>query len=291
MQSPFDADSVLIDTLDPARVVAMYRVRCGLDFTGELAGIEKLELYECVRTGYRFWRPVEAAGSEAFYRALSHAWPDYYRQERWEHAHVRQHCKRGDRLLEIGCGVGHFLNSVGPLVREAVGLELNGDAIANKVTAAAIHAQRIEEFAATEPGAFDLVCSYQVLEHVVDPASFVRHALLCLKPGGLLALSTPNNAYYAFQKREDAFDLPPHHMGQFTREVFQKVGAVFALETVDILAEPRACVLPERSSSTPSAALPKWLAGNARRLLSLAYRLSGEPGPGLLAMLRKPTAA
>ena len=39
---------------------------------------------------------------------------------------------------------------------------------------------------------FDLVTSMEVVEHVADPAAFVRGLAGALAPGGLMILSTPN---------------------------------------------------------------------------------------------------
>jgi SAM-dependent methyltransferase len=42
------------------------------------------------------------------------------------------------------------------------------------------------------PASFELVVSFQVIEHLVDPSDYLREIARVLRPGGTLLLSTPN---------------------------------------------------------------------------------------------------
>jgi 2-polyprenyl-6-hydroxyphenyl methylase/3-demethylubiquinone-9 3-methyltransferase len=75
------------------------------------------------------------------------------------------------------------------------------DAAAENIAAARVHAAGsglsidyraggVEAVTAGER--FDLVTSLEVIEHVADPARFVRGLAGALAPGGLMVLSTPN---------------------------------------------------------------------------------------------------
>jgi 2-polyprenyl-6-hydroxyphenyl methylase/3-demethylubiquinone-9 3-methyltransferase len=46
-------------------------------------------------------------------------------------------------------------------------------------------------------GQFDLVTSLEVIEHVADPATFVKALAARLAPGGLMILSTPNRTAWS----------------------------------------------------------------------------------------------
>lgn len=101
----------------------------------------------------------------------------------------------GKSALDVGCGAGLLCE---PLAR--MGARVTGvDAAHENVAAASAHASegglQIDykcADVATLDGAFDLVTSMEVIEHVTDPALFVGALVARLAPGGLLILSTPN---------------------------------------------------------------------------------------------------
>src|ERR1044072_3966076 len=136
----------------------MYADKCGavIDLRGR--GITELELFECTITGLRFWRPEAAAGDEAFYKQLSARWPNYYRDWRWEYGPALSLIRPDARVLEVGCGRGYFLALTERGGARAEGLEFIREAIANKIPRCDVHSMTVEEMAAQQPGAFDVVC-------------------------------------------------------------------------------------------------------------------------------------
>lgn len=97
------------------------------------------------------------------------------------------------KVLDIGCSTGHFLTYIKDFVGERVGLELNEDEveyIRNNLDFK-VYDQPIGEVDIKE-GPFDLITSFQVLEHIDDPQSFLEAIVKNLKPDGYLYLELPN---------------------------------------------------------------------------------------------------
>ena len=64
---------------------------------------------------------------------------------------------------------------------------------------------------------FDVVCAFQVLEHVADPLAFIAEAKARLNPGGLLFIGVPNRESYVGRLRDFPLDMPPHHVMRWSR--------------------------------------------------------------------------
>lgn len=278
-------------TLPTDEVREMYRKKCNVDIGAHFKSVREIDLFECMQTGYRFWRPDVVSGDESFYKELSGAWTHYYRDWRWEYGPTRDLLGRSDRLLEVGCGRGYFLRSIEHRVASAIGLELNRQAIATKVTSSQIRAELVADAARAAAGTFDVVCSFQVLEHVTDPAAFIAACIECLKPGGLLVFSTPNYRHPAHQRRQDAFDLPPHHMGHFSRDVYKRLAAVYGLKLDFILEQARYDRSATESTSSSSGSLHRCAVSAGKAILNRLHRMLHGPGHTMLVAFRKPVGS
>lgn len=93
-----------------------------------------------------------------------------------------------DRLLEIGCGNGFFLEEARAQgFREVHGVEPSGDAIAAAHSTIRPHiTQAMFSRDLFPPNSFDVVCLFQTLDHLADPASVLGDVMALLRPGGFL---------------------------------------------------------------------------------------------------------
>ena len=99
----------------------------GIDAASYFSKVNNVELYRGEKSGIEFFRPSNIAGDELFYQKLeTHAW--YYQENKWEFDVVSKLLAPEDKLLELGCGTGVFLDKIKDITRVSRGLELNNSA-------------------------------------------------------------------------------------------------------------------------------------------------------------------
>ena len=138
-------------------------------------------------------------------------------------------------VLEIGCGGGGFGSrlSVG---RDYLGVEPDPTSAATaraRVTAAGaggeVRRGRVEDV--VEPGRqFDLVCAFEVLEHLEDDQAALSAWVEHVRPGGWLLLSTP-----AFDARMAAWDEVVGHYRRYEPDAVRALLEAHGLVDVEVV--------------------------------------------------------
>ena len=140
----------------------------------------------------------DADGPEAMLHKLNPVRLKYVRDQIDQHWQCDECSRRpleGRSALDVGCGAGLLTEPLRRLGARVTGL----DATPELIEAARAHAAqmglevdyRAGDVQALE-GQFDLITCMEVIEHVADPAAFVKALARRLAPYGLLILSTPN---------------------------------------------------------------------------------------------------
>ena len=117
--------------------------------------------------------------------------PEFYFEQR-----LKQVISSGDRILDAGCGAGKFFRM--GLARQlgcyVVGVDLQPNLATNLAIDLGVRANLKDlPFSA---GSFDVVNCRLVIEHLDDPLAALRGFHRVLKPGGRLAIFTPNLLHY-----------------------------------------------------------------------------------------------
>lgn len=211
-------------------------------------------------------------------------------------------------LLEIGAGQG----SAGALLsRRFAYIGLEPDEIAFRTAVRRIGGggtvlnELAETYSPAEP--FDVVCAFEVLEHLEDERAALEQWARHIQPGGFLLLSVP-----AGRHRFGPHDVKAGHFRRYNREdlatLLSEAGFVdteiitygfplgYALEAVRNLYARQTnedATIEERTSASGRYLQPPEWAGSLLRVLSAPFRYAQRPfgrtslGTGLVARAQR----
>jgi SAM-dependent methyltransferase len=133
--------------------------------------------------------------------------------------------RRGERVLDLGCGAGRFVAALRAAGVDAVGVELAEAALerARRVAPGAdLRLVAPDGSLPLEHAAVDLVWCSEVLEHVADTIGLLTEARRVLRPGGRLLLTVPDHGrvkrtLIALARHEAHYDPQGQHLRFYTR--------------------------------------------------------------------------
>jgi 2-polyprenyl-3-methyl-5-hydroxy-6-metoxy-1,4-benzoquinol methylase len=139
----------------------------------------------------------------------------------WEHIGRYRFAKQfvqGKRVLDIACGEGYGAAGLAKAgAASVVGVDISPEACETArqkygLDARAGNAQSIP----LDDQSVDVVVSFETIEHVEDPAAFVRECVRVLVPSGILVVSTPNRPVYSAEGAKNPFHVMEFSETEFT---------------------------------------------------------------------------
>lgn len=140
----------------------------------------------------------------------------------------------GGRVLEVGCGEGRTLEQLRDLGWQVEGVDFDPGAVRSAATRGIT--VRLGTLADQHhpDASFDAVVHSHVLEHVPDPLPFLAECRRLLRPGGRLALVTPNADGLGHERFGAAWRglEPPRHLQVFTPASLGRAVATAGLRVI-----------------------------------------------------------
>jgi len=199
-----------------------------------MRGIERLGLWESP-AGLLFFDPP-IAGDEAFYGRLDEKYGGHRRLAgphivRPEFLAAAAIIKPSARVLDVGCGeagLRPFLPT-----QDYTGLDTYfGGKVPNVLR------DSIEDHAARFSAHYDVICAFQVVEHVADPLAFLRHMVKALKPGGIMLVGVPRCPGPFTAIPNFVLNAPPLHLTWWSERALRVLCEFAGLGCRDVRALP-----------------------------------------------------
>lgn len=133
---------------------------------------------------------------------------------------------QGD-VLEVGCGQGRGIDLLKQAARTLTAVDkIEGviDALQKKYPETRFVSMSIPPLTGLPDNKYDLVVSFQVIEHIQDDALFLQEIHRVLKPGGTALLTTPN--------RKLSLTRNPWHIREYSPIELEKLSQKFFTDTL-----------------------------------------------------------
>lgn len=221
----------LIQDISPGLLIKLWRHTGGVELGHLLRKRGVIRLWESP-CGMAFFDPmIEGDGAlyPAFYRnTRADQWlcgdPDGSRAE-FQQAAAR--VGEGQTVLDVGCGEGVFARHA-PHANH-VGL----DPFAPPDADPRVLRQDIYAHAEANPGAYDVACAFQVLEHTARPLDMAKAMVRALKPGGLFIAAVPSWPSPLVEIPNLAANTVPHHLSWWTPGALEALCRELGLEAIE----------------------------------------------------------
>lgn len=128
---------------------------------------------------------------------------------------------KGKKVLDYGCGSGYGTQMLSEAAEKVIGVDISREAIdfaQKNYLSPNLEFKTIPEVLNEK---FDIITSFQVIEHVPNDIQYVDHLKKLLNPGGYLLISTPDKTNRLFNYIQHPWNI--FHLKEYTAQSLQKL--------------------------------------------------------------------
>ncbi|MDA9120882.1 class I SAM-dependent methyltransferase [Flavobacteriales bacterium] len=247
-----------------------------------LAGFEKHHLTKCGSCGFVFCKPIPTPDE------LNEVYEGYGRNDYLSDLTIQAYervldsfepYRKTNKLIDVGCGIGYFLEVAKKRGWEVYGTEFTEEAVKICEEKGAKMELGVLNPSNYEADSFDVVCSFEVIEHINNPLEELSSFNQILRKGGLVYCTTPNfNAVERFQLGTSWNVLTyPEHLSYYTPKTLKGVFKETGFKTKKVLATGVSITRIKKSKGTSNQAIVSATSDDEK----LRNQIAGNPLLGI----------
>ncbi|WP_261511444.1 class I SAM-dependent methyltransferase [Chryseobacterium paludis] len=128
---------------------------------------------------------------------------------------------KNKKVLDYGCGSGYGTHMLSENTESIIGADISDEAIEYAKKEYSASNLRFMTISELENEKFDVITSFQVIEHVPNDREYTAHLKKMLNPGGILIISTPDKKHRLFRYIQQPWNI--FHLKEYTPESLQKM--------------------------------------------------------------------
>ena len=224
----------LVQWVSAGLLARLWQVEFGVDVRPSFGGVRRFGLWESP-TGLYFFDPPRE-GDRGFYETFyKHRGMKRYLRDsdRGEFRLAAGYVRPGDRVLDVGCGLGAFRAHVPHA--QYTGLDPNLTQSAQTEWA---RAEMLAAHLDRHAGSYDVACAFQVVEHVSNPVALVTEMGLADRPGGTVIIGVPHVPSAQTRIPNLLNNAVPHHLTWWTPAALEALAARAGLVNARVQPSP-----------------------------------------------------
>lgn len=201
---------------------------CGSPKLKTLQGFEAAHLVKCGKCGFVFSHQIPTLIElEEYYDGYGRN--DYLSPitiKRYnELLDIFEQERKNNKIIDVGCGIGYFLEEAIKRNWQAYGTEFTDEAMRINNEKGINMQKGVLDPENYPTGEFDIITSFEVIEHINNPQEEITNFNKILRKGGLLYITTPNFNSLLRHYLKDEYNIItyPEHLSYYTPATLHKL--------------------------------------------------------------------
>lgn len=127
----------------------------------------------------------------------------------------------GKKVLDYGCGSGYGSLLLAKKAQSVIAVDISLDAVEYAKENFASENLTFKEVKDLDSKKFDMITSFQVIEHVFNDKEYMKKLKSLLNPGGILLLSTPDKTNRLFEYIQTPWNI--YHLKEYSSKSMQRL--------------------------------------------------------------------